>query len=27
MTVTEKNGYSHRASAIRKFAQWYTSQC
>jgi XTP/dITP diphosphohydrolase len=26
MTITEKNGYSHRANAIRKFAQWYTNQ-
>ena len=24
MTIEEKNGYSHRAMAIRKFAQWYT---
>ena len=23
MTITEKNGYSHRANAIRKFAEWY----
>jgi len=23
MTITEKNGYSHRAMAIRKFAEWY----
>lgn len=23
MTVEEKNGYSHRAMAIRKFAEWY----
>jgi XTP/dITP diphosphohydrolase len=23
MTIQEKNGYSHRADAIRKFAQWY----
>ena len=23
MTIEEKNGYSHRAAAIRKFAQWY----
>jgi non-canonical purine NTP pyrophosphatase, rdgB/HAM1 family len=23
MTIAEKNGYSHRADAIRKFAQWY----
>jgi XTP/dITP diphosphohydrolase len=26
MTITEKNGYSHRADAIRKFAEWYTTQ-
>ncbi len=26
MTIAEKNGYSHRANAIRKFAEWYTSQ-
>jgi XTP/dITP diphosphohydrolase len=25
MTVEEKNQYSHRASAFRKFAQWYTA--
>jgi XTP/dITP diphosphohydrolase len=25
MTITEKNGYSHRANAIRKFAEWYTA--
>ncbi|HSV49266.1 MAG TPA: XTP/dITP diphosphatase [Candidatus Acidoferrales bacterium] len=24
MTITEKNSYSHRADAIRKFAEWYT---
>jgi XTP/dITP diphosphohydrolase len=24
MTVTEKNKYSHRAKALRKFAEWYT---
>jgi XTP/dITP diphosphohydrolase len=24
MTVTEKNKYSHRANALRKFAEWYT---
>lgn len=24
MTIPEKNGYSHRANAIRKFAEWYT---
>ena len=23
MTVEEKNGYSHRAEAIRRFAEWY----
>jgi XTP/dITP diphosphohydrolase len=23
MTVEEKNGYSHRARAVRKFAEWY----
>jgi XTP/dITP diphosphohydrolase len=23
MTIDEKNGYSHRAMAIRKFAEWY----
>ena len=26
MTIAEKNGYSHRASAIRKFAEWYIKQ-
>ena len=26
MTLEEKNGYSHRAMAIRKFAQWYKKQ-
>ena len=26
MTLTEKNGYSHRADAIRKFAEWYKTQ-
>jgi XTP/dITP diphosphohydrolase len=25
MTIAEKNGYSHRAMAIRKFAEWYKS--
>jgi len=25
MTTTEKNEYSHRAEALRKFAEWYTS--
>jgi len=24
MTLEEKNGFSHRARAIRKFAEWYT---
>ena len=23
MTITEKNRFSHRASALRKFAEWY----
>jgi XTP/dITP diphosphohydrolase len=23
MTIEEKNGYSHRAMAIREFADWY----
>ncbi|MCL4430171.1 MAG: XTP/dITP diphosphatase [Chloroflexi bacterium] len=26
MTIEEKNGYSHRAMAIRKFAEWYMKQ-
>jgi XTP/dITP diphosphohydrolase len=26
MTIAEKNGYSHRANAIRKFAEWYTKR-
>jgi XTP/dITP diphosphohydrolase len=26
MTIFEKNGYSHRANAIRKFAEWYIKQ-
>ena len=26
MTLAEKNGYSHRAMAIRKFAEWYRKQ-
>jgi XTP/dITP diphosphohydrolase len=26
MTIEEKNGYSHRAMAIRRFAEWYRSQ-
>jgi len=25
MTSNEKNGYSHRAEALRKFAEWYSS--
>lgn len=25
MTTTEKNQYSHRAEALRKFAEWYSS--
>jgi XTP/dITP diphosphohydrolase len=25
MTTTEKNGYSHRTEALRKFALWYSS--
>jgi XTP/dITP diphosphohydrolase len=25
MTIAEKNGFSHRADAIRKFAKWYKS--
>lgn len=25
MTTTEKNEYSHRAEALKKFAEWYTS--
>jgi XTP/dITP diphosphohydrolase len=24
MTIAEKNGFSHRATAVRKFAQWYS---
>ena len=24
MTTDEKNGYSHRAKALRKFAKWYS---
>jgi len=24
MAIEEKNGFSHRASAVRKFAEWYT---
>ena len=23
MTIEEKNGFSHRANAVRKFAEWY----
>jgi XTP/dITP diphosphohydrolase len=26
MTIAEKNGYSHRAMAIRKFSEWYSSK-
>jgi len=26
MTLTEKNGFSHRAMAIRSFAEWYRKQ-
>jgi XTP/dITP diphosphohydrolase len=26
MAIPEKNGYSHRAMAIRKFAEWYRQQ-
>jgi len=26
MTIQEKNGYSHRAMAIRKFAEWYKTK-
>jgi XTP/dITP diphosphohydrolase len=26
MAIAEKNGYSHRAMAIRKFAEWYKKQ-
>jgi XTP/dITP diphosphohydrolase len=26
MTIAEKNGYSHRADALRKFAEWYIKQ-
>jgi XTP/dITP diphosphohydrolase len=25
MTIAEKNDYSHRSNAIRKFAEWYTA--
>ncbi|MEM3700613.1 MAG: XTP/dITP diphosphatase [Candidatus Bathyarchaeia archaeon] len=27
MTVEEKNRYSHRADALRKFAEWYKGKC
>ncbi|MEM3823950.1 MAG: XTP/dITP diphosphatase [Candidatus Bathyarchaeia archaeon] len=27
MTVEEKNKYSHRANALRKFAEWYKGKC
>ncbi|MEM3622374.1 MAG: XTP/dITP diphosphatase [Candidatus Bathyarchaeia archaeon] len=27
MTVEEKNRYSHRAEALRKFAEWYKRKC
>ncbi|MBS7616592.1 XTP/dITP diphosphatase [Candidatus Bathyarchaeota archaeon] len=27
MSITEKNKYSHRAKAFRKFAKWYKSLC
>ena len=26
MTIEEKNGFSHRAMAVRKFAEWYKSR-
>jgi len=26
MTIEEKNGYSHRATALRKFADWYKTR-
>ena len=26
MTIAEKNGYSHRAKAIRKFAEWFKNK-
>ena len=26
MTIKEKNGFSHRANAVRKFAKWYQTQ-
>jgi len=27
MTAEEKNGYSHRGKALRRFAEWYSSGC
>ena len=27
MTIEEKNGFSHRAEAIRKLAEWYKIKC
>jgi XTP/dITP diphosphohydrolase len=27
MTIEEKNGFSHRAMALRKFAEWYKKRC
>ena len=27
MTIEEKNDFSHRAMAIRKFAEWYKTRC
>ena len=27
MTIEAKNGFSHRAMAIRKFAEWYKKRC
>ncbi|MGQ9530065.1 MAG: XTP/dITP diphosphatase [Candidatus Bathycorpusculaceae bacterium] len=27
MTIEEKNKYSHRAEALRKFAEWYKGKC
>lgn len=27
MTIEEKNGFSHRAMAIRKFGEWYKKRC
>jgi len=26
MTFEEKNGFSHRANAVRKFAEWYKNK-